>query len=593
MKRMMTFGAVAVLGGAFLVGCASAPEFENEAQQAEFDTWNEATEILIDAQDPELRKMARSGIPAIDVAADSITLMSQLTSESVMAYMYEQDANSVWASYSRWAQDAEAGKFWSEINTLEKNTPNRKAKIAEYLEIAQLESRYRSLPTVLKRTATQDTFEAKQEAEIAYIVAKSPEGKDVGTSGERDWTKDIVNANYAPIVVMETKKVTVEIPEGDTIAKEERAVRKTSLGSEVYLDNEESLATSFLKSAVNSALTRTNRGSLANAVVKETSGVDIAGATEEKPLTFTYLADAKIPTRLPNVPAKIEQLDETGAVVKNEKGEPVMVDNPAYTGLVTLWKGWRDAQVKLETEGKAKFDPTKSIVVFYDKQGKTFFPGTDTALASAVGAYETFVDPTGAFLRSYVSQKGLYDVATKTFKTDKAYTGADGYINGKDALVIDELTMLPAKVKIPVQKDLAKILVAKYEALRPYNTAIQQAKTDEEREAAEKAFEAAAEKAKQSFLDAMAIERIDWQAVLATLSKKIPQATADAARLQEALTSNAKTIAMLSFGKGVVEDISASESKAAVDRLVNQSAVTMRLLPQLVKTLSSQLTDDE
>lgn len=566
MKTMLKVGAFAAAGCALLSGCGG-PEL-TEAQEAVVLPWQDDAEILVEVEDPDMRALSQSGIPAVDVVADSITALSQFTTGAVAAYMLESDARACWSSYSKWATDAEAGKYWGEINALEEGAEGRKEKIAEYLKIAELESRYRSFPTVLKRTADEATFEAKFNAMCQYVTAKDPEGKNVASGGERDWTKAVVDANYAPIIVMEPKTVTVTVKDGDKTVSETRTVYRTVSGAEVYADNEEGLATFAVKSALNAALTRTDHGATANAAGK-VLGVDLAAETAEKPLTFTYL-DGKVPTRLPNVAAKIPQTDANGAIVKDAAGQTVMTDNPAFAALVAQWK------------------KTPESVVFYDATGKTV-----QADDAAVGAYETFVDANGAFIRSYVSQKGLYDVDSKTFKTDKAYTGADGYINTKDALVLDELTQRPAKVKVAVKKDLAKLLVKNYEGLRPLQKAIQDAKTDEERQAAEAAFDAAAKKAEENFLSAMAVEEIDWEALALTLTTKIAQATADAAQLQQAMASNAKVIAMLSFGQKVAEDISVDQTKAALERIGKQSVLNVKLLPYLAGLLTDQLTEKE
>lgn len=569
MKTVMKVGALAAVGCALLTGCGG-PEL-TEVQKPIVLPWQEETEILMEIEDPDMRKLSQSGIPAVDVVADSITALSQFTTGAVAAYMLESDARACWQSYSNWAIDAEAGKFWDELNALDKNAPAYKEKLAAYLKIALLESRYRSFPTVMKRTADAETFEAKFNAMCQYATDQDPKGKDVASGGKRDWTKAVVDANYAPIIVMEPKTVTVTVKDGDETVSETRTVYRTVAGAEVYADNEEGLATFAVKSALNAALTRTDHGAVVNTVAKG-AGIDLAAETEEKPLTFTYL-DGKVPTRLPNVAAKIEQKDSTGTTVKDEKGQVVMTTNPAFTALVEQW-------------AKAP-----ASVVFYDEAGKKIAPKSAQEAAAAAGAYETFVDANGAFLYSYVSQKGLYDVKTKTFKTDKAYTGADGYINAKDALAIDELTMRPAKLKVPVKKDLAKLLVKNYEGLRSYQKAISEAKDDEARKAAEEAFEAAAKKAEENFLSAMAVEEIDWEALTHTLTVKISQATADAVQLQQALASNAKVIAMLSFGQKVAEDISVDETKAAIERIGKQSALNVKLLPYLAGLLADQLTE--
>ena len=569
MKTVMKVGTLAVAGCALLTGCGG-PEL-TDAQKPIVLPWQEETEILMEIEDPDMRKLSQSGIPAVDVVADSITALSQFTTGAVSAYMLESDARACWQSYSNWATDAEAGKFWDELDELDKNDPAYKKKLAAYLKIALMESRYRSFPTVMKRTADAETFEAKFNAMCQYATDRDPNGKDAASSGERDWTKAVVDANYAPIIVMEPKTVTVTVKDGDKTVSETRTVYRTVAGAEVYADNEEGLATFAVKSALNAAFTRTDHGALVNTVAKA-SGVDLAAETEEKPLTFTYL-DGKVPTRLPNVAAKIEKKDSTGATVKDEKGQVVMTTNPAFTALVEQWT------------------KTPASVVFYDAAGKKIAPKSAQEAAAAAGAYETFVDANGAFLYSYVSQKGLYDVKTKTFKTDKAYTGADGYINAKDALAIDELTMRPAKMKVPVKKDLAKLLVKNYEGLRSYHKAILEAKDDEARKAAEEAFEAAAKKAEENFLSAMAVEEIDWEALTRTLTVKISQATADAVQLQQALASNAKVIAMLSFGQKVAEDISVDETKAAIERIGKQSALNVKLLPYLAGLLADQLTE--
>lgn len=564
MKTVMKVGALAAVGCALLTGCGG-PEL-TDAQKPIVLPWQEETEILMEIEDPDMRKLSQSGIPAVDVVADSITALSQFTTSAVATYMLESDARKCWQSYSNWAIDAEAGKFWDELDELDKNDPAYKKKLAAYLKIALMESRYRSFPTVMKRTADAETFEAKFNAMCQYATDQDPKGKDAVASGPRDWTKAVVDANYAPIIVMEPKTVTVTVKDGDKTVSETRTVYRTVGGAEVYADNEEGLATFAVKSALNAALTRTTHGAVANTVAKG-AGIDLAAETEEKPLTFTYL-DGKVPTRLPNVAAKIEQKDSTGTTVKDEKGQVVMTTNPAFTALVEQW-------------AKAP-----ASVVFYDASGKKVQDAS-----AAAGAYETFVDANGDFLYSYVSQKGLYDVKTKTFKTDKAYTGADGYINTKDALAIDELTMRPAKMKVAVKKDLAKLLVKNYEGLRSYHKAILEAKDDEARKAAEEAFEAAAKKAEENFLSAMAVEEVDWEALAVTLTAKITQATADAVQLQQALASNAKVIAMLSFGQKVAEDISVDETKAAIERIGKQSALNVKLLPYLAGLLADQLTE--
>lgn len=160
-----------------------------------------------------------------------------------------------------------------------------------------------------------------------------------------------------------------------------------------------------------------------------------------------------------------------------------------------------------------------------------------------------------------------------------------------DSLLVDELTNRPVAVRETVEKDLAVILVKCFEGLRPKVMAMKEAEDEETRKAATAAYEAAAAEAEKKFLAAMEVEQIDWGAAVAVLTMKATQATADMAALTAAIKDNQSIVTGLAFGKAACEDISASESLAALNRIRAQAALNVKLLPRLVSILSAKVTE--
>ena len=487
-----------------VVGCASGPELTSSQK-----TWQADTAVLIDARDPELRTLAKTGIPEIDVVADSIAALSAFSSEAMVAYLYEQDAKSCWESYAQWATDAEAGKLRKE---------NLKAFLGDSTNegVAIKESKNRTFPLVLKRNsenADQDVMALWKFDGLGLLDDQFIEdaGLDEDTvaglkaQAPRDRQAKVVQTHYKPITVMVTK---VDKATG-------KKVYRTVNGGEAVINNEEALPTRVSRSVVNAALNRIGAGES-----------ELAKKTEDVPLTFTYLP-GKVPTQTPVVPAKVTT-------------DGKVTTNPDFEAL------------------RASAGHGADIVITADPETK-----------DPISGYETFVQD-DKFIKSYVCLDGIYSVEKKALekpKEGKTVADYSGYVNSHDALAIDELTNRPAVVKVPKQIDLAVLLVKCYESTHKELAAIQDAKTDEAREEAEKAYEEAIKAAYQKYLNALAMEGIDWGALLETLTVKSTQAAADAAQLATAIKNNQGLVAGLAFGKSVCNDISAKDSLAALNRI--------------------------
>lgn len=423
-----------------MLGCASGPEL-TPSQKA----WQSDTAVLIEARDPELRTLAKTGIPEIDVVADSIAALSAFSSEAMVAYLYEQDAKSCWESYAQWATDAEAGKLRKE---------NLKAFIgdATHEGIAVKESKNRTFPLVLKRNsenAEQDVMKLWEFDGLGLLDEQFIEDADLSEDTVEELNKQAPRDRQAKVVQACYKPITVMVPKVDEATG--KKVYRTVNGGEAVIDNEEALPTHVTRGVVNAALNR---------IGAEES--ELAKKTEDVPLTFTYL------------------------------------------------------------------------------------PGKE---------------PTG--------------------NNSKA----------NDALAIDALTNRPEVVKVPKQIDLAVLLVKCYESTHKELEAIQNAKTDKERKEAEEAYETAIKAAYQKYLNALAMEGIDWEALLEALTTKSAQAAADAAQLATAIKNNQGLVAGLAFGKSVCEDISAKESLAALNRIRKQAAINAKLFPRLISAITSSLTE--
>lgn len=511
-----------------VVGCASGPELTSSQK-----TWQSDTAVLIEARDPELRTLAKTGIPEIDVVADSIAALSAFSSEAMVAYLYEQDAKSCWESYAQWATDAEAGKLRKE---------NAKAFVGDNTNegIAVKESKNRTFPLVLKRNsedAEQDVMKLWEFDGLGLLDEQFIEdaGLSEGTVEElkaqapRDRQAKVVQACYKPITVM--------VPKVDEATG--KKVYRTVNGGEAVIDNEEALPTRVTRSVVNTALNRIGAGDS-----------EAGKSTEAAPLTFTYLP-GKVPTRTPAVPAKITANGKETA-------------NPEFETLQE--RAGRGATVVITADPKTK---------------------------EPVSGYETFTQE-DKFIKSYVCLDGVYSVEKNAIEPPaegKTVADCNGYVNARDALAIDALTNRPAVVKEPKQIDLAVLLVKCYESTHKELAAIQDAKTDEAREEAEKAYEEAIKAAQQKYLNALAMEGIDWGALVETLTVKSAQAAADAALLTTAIKNNQGLVTGLAFGKSVCDDISAKDSLAALNRIRKQAAINAKLFPRLIGAITSSLTE--
>lgn len=257
MKKFMKVGALAAVGCAVMTGCASRELTETQ------QIWLDDTEVLVEVENPEMTTAAKTGIPAIDAVANSITLVSSFTTGAIARYMYEQDAKTAWTAYSRWSSGDEAGALYMTAETLKdeikaldekikqtsdaaeraKLVENRDAKAKAYAEAnqkleetAMAEGRFQTLPTVLKRTATADTLEANLETLIAYDEAKTVKGEAKET-GARDQSKEVVDANYKPITIKRNKTTTAN---GIT-----KTIYLTEAGEEVTLEDEEKALAKF------------------------------------------------------------------------------------------------------------------------------------------------------------------------------------------------------------------------------------------------------------------------------------------------------------------------------------------------------------
>lgn len=101
MKKMMMFGALAVLGGALLVGCASTPEL-SPADEAIVKDWRDNTQLLIETSDPDLSAECKSGIEEVDALANTVTPIARSVSLLIANKLRLTMAENAYADYSAW-----------------------------------------------------------------------------------------------------------------------------------------------------------------------------------------------------------------------------------------------------------------------------------------------------------------------------------------------------------------------------------------------------------------------------------------------------------------------------------------------------------
>lgn len=468
--------AMLMLAGFTFIGCTTLEPHQKE--------WLSETETLVEAKDPNMRTVARTGLPEIDAIADSITMLTAFSSEAMTTFVYNTDALSCWNDYAAWATDAEATKLRKE---------NR------FAGIAYEQARMASFSTVLKR----NSMDAEQD--IDYLVefdkAKDPEGKE-SIDGERAWTKAVVDKYYEPIGIMVAK---IDSATG-------KKVYRTVFGGEAVFDNEETVKDFLLKKA---------------------------SLIEETPMTFTYI-EGGIPTSTPTYPATITRT--------NEEGKAVEVVNPDYEAIASM------SVKKTQKDGTVVTVPVGTLVELKNDAGKV------------VAGYRTFVDATGTY------NCDLADVAQV------------------DAIAISELTGQFATVKVEKKVDLARVIVEKFDQVAAYAQKIAEEENEEARKALEDRYDEVAEAAVEEYLDALAVEGIDWVAFLRTLTEKSLQATQHAAQFAAASQANGTKIAALAFGQSVCSEISASDSLAALKRLGSQVALNVKLLPILVSAVTERIS---
>lgn len=471
------YSAFLLLAGFVIVGCTSPLEPHQE-------DWLSETCTLVEAKDPDMRTVARTGLPEIDAIADSITMLTAFSSEAMVAFVYNTDALSCWNDYAAWATDAEATKLRKE-NNLDAT--------------AYAQARMISFSTVLKRNSLDADADVKKL--VDFDTAKNPEGKK-SMDGERAWTKSVVDKYYEPIGIMVAKV-------DETTGKK---IYRTVFGGEATIDNEETLK-DFLMKKVNLA--------------------------EEVPMTFTYLPNG-IPAVTPTYPATITQ--------KDENGQAVVVVNPDYEAIAQM------SVEKTLDDGSVVAVPVGTLVELTNAEGEV------------IAGYRSFVDANGNL---NCDVEDLMQV---------------------DAIAVSEVTGQYATVKVEKKIDLARVIVDKFDQVAAFAQTIADEQDEEARQKLEDRYEEVAEAAIDEYLDALAVEGIDWVAFLNTLTQKVALATEHSAQFAAAAQQNGTKIAGLAFGKAVCEEISAADSWTALKRLGNQAALNVKLLPLLASAVAERIS---
>lgn len=125
MRKMTKLCAWALVGGAFLTGCASTsltPE-----QEAEVGIWLDDAQMLMDARDPDMTAACQTGIREVDTVANTVTPVSQAVSKLVNDYIREKQAQQAWEEYVGWVNSAEGAKLQGDAL---KAASLRQAKVA-------------------------------------------------------------------------------------------------------------------------------------------------------------------------------------------------------------------------------------------------------------------------------------------------------------------------------------------------------------------------------------------------------------------------------------------------------------------------------
>lgn len=198
------FYAGLTCAGMSLVGCASSLSVSQQE-------WVDDANVLVEAQNPELRKASKTTIPEIDVVADMITRMSVLSTGAMTAYIYHDDAEKAWNEYMKWSRE---GKVKDEVDDAGKVTkkgdgPAEELKSARYITFGTVLKRNTQDPEKdVEKLADYDEIKAVAENEFNNAVIKGE-----ADNANRPFLKEEVQAKiaeYAKPITIEKPKVFIE-----------------------------------------------------------------------------------------------------------------------------------------------------------------------------------------------------------------------------------------------------------------------------------------------------------------------------------------------------------------------------------------------